>query len=366
MLLPRVCDSLHQASIVWSFLPLLVSALDKITRGQAQSLLNFEHEPVQTPSAPSPTNRLVRDAATLSSDAAFVEPPGVQSPRRRHDTLSVASHLTPASLWYVLLFFAPLLLLLRTSFAVVRNYHLQYAWSLKAYSELFTDPLTRQLLGRTLLLALVVTICCFLLGFPAAWFLSRQSPRVRTILLVLILVPWWSSYIVRVLGWQMAFGYGGVFNSLVRELGLGQGVGLFGFGWFAIALAETNLYLPLMIVPVYLTLERLDYDAVLAALSLGAKPSRVLARVILPLAAPGITTGVVFVFMPVTGEFLVPQLVGGPSNILYGNQIQTQFGNAFNWPYGSSLAILLLAVLLVLLTGVRFLSTHLTRHLPQG
>ncbi len=277
-----------------------------------------------------------------------------------------AAKLTPVSLWYLVFFIVPLAWLLRVGFAVVDNFQLRYVWSGSAYGSLVHDHLTWQLLQRSLLLALVVTVLSLLIGFPAAWLLARQPLSRRNLLLVLLIVPWWSSYIVRVFAWRMAFGEKGIINQFLSWTGAASHpLGLFSFGWFGVVITEVNLYLPLMIVPLYMTLERLDVDVIRAASSLGASPFRTFTRVVLPLAAPGIATGVVFVFMPITGEFVVPSLVGAPGNFLYGNQIQSQFSTDYNWPLGSALAIVLLMCLALILVSLRFVTGRATRNLRE-
>jgi spermidine/putrescine transport system permease protein len=312
----------------------------------------------------NPGDRPERPDVTSASESAYPGRLPRSSSAKRGGTL--AAHLGPGAIWYIVAFIIPLGVLVRTSFAVVDNYQLHYIWTTSSYTQLFTDGLARELLGRTLLLALTVTVACLVLAFPAAWVLAKLPRRTRTLLLVLMIVPWWSSYIVRVFGWQMAFGENGMLNSVWSSLGLGHELSLFDFGWFAIALAEVNLYLPLMIIPVYLSLERLDPDVVLAALSLGASRTRTFRKVILPLTSPGIVTGFIFVFMPVTGEFVVPNLIGAPSNVLYGNDIINQFGVGYNWPYGSALALLLLVVLGCILALVLFAARRSTRNMARG
>jgi spermidine/putrescine transport system permease protein len=278
-----------------------------------------------------------------------------------------AVSLAPAGIWYLLFFLIPLVWIARISLAVVDNFHLKYAWSLSAYRQLFHDPLVGELLKRSFLLALSVTVITFAIGFPAAWILSRQPPARRNLILVLIIIPWWSSYIVRVFAWQMSFGKQGIINQFLTWTGITNNpLQIFEFGWFGVLIAEVNLYLPLMIIPLYMSLERLDTDLLRAASSLGAKRIRIFRKVVLPLATPGIVAGVIFVFMPMTGEFIAPNLVGGPGQLLYGNQIQSQFGVTFNWPYGSALALILLAMLAVFLVAVRLVGGYAMRNLRQA
>jgi spermidine/putrescine transport system permease protein len=278
-----------------------------------------------------------------------------------------AASLIPASGWYIAFFFLPLAWMLRVSFAVLSNFHLKYVWSLSAYRALFHDPLVGELLSRSLLLAAAVTGGTLIIGFPAAWILARQPPGRRNVILVLMIVPWWSSYIVRVFAWEMSFGRTGILNQFLIWIGVTHGaVGFLNYGWFGVWVAELNLYLPLMIVPLYLSLERLDRDLIRAALSLGAGPVRVFRKIVLPLTAPGMIVGTIFVFMPMTGEFVAPNLVGGPAQELYGNQIQNQFGVTYNWPYGCTLAVVLLAVLVGFLILLRVAGSYAIRNLREA
>lgn len=277
--------------------------------------------------------------------------------------LGRAAQLAPTTLWYAVFFLLPLAWLARVSFGVVNNFRLEYVWSTSTYVTLWHDPLTWKLLERSFANSFGVTALTLLLGYPAAWLLVQQSPRRRNLLLVLMIVPWWSSYIVRIFAWRMAFGDKGILNEFLTWTGISGPVGIFGFGWFGVVVAEVNLYLPLMIVPLYMTLERLDRDVIRAASALGASPLRTFFRVVLPLSAPGIATGLIFVLLPMTGEFVVPSLVGGPTNFLFGNQIQTQFGTSYNWPYGSALAVVLLLLLALVLVTVRVITGRVTRNL---
>ena len=258
--------------------------------------------------------------------------------------------LGPTALWYLLFFLAPLALMVRYSFAFTEQSRIQFVWTLDNYAKIVTDPLYASLLWKSLRLAATVTLITLLIGYPAAWALARASDRHKAQLLALLIVPWWASYIVRVFGMRMGFGNGGIINAALQWLGItDHPLPLFGHNFFAIAVTEANLYLPLMIIPIYLSVERMDMAVVQAAASLGSRPLRTFLRVIVPLSLPGILTGCIFVFLPVTGTFVVPALVGGPNDIMYGNVIQSQFGESYNWPLGAALAIVLLIVLIGLL-----------------
>ena len=264
--------------------------------------------------------------------------------------------LGPTILWYSLFFLVPLALMVRYSLAFTSDARLELIWTPANYAQIVTDPIYRTLLWKSVRLAAMVTLITLLIGYPTAWALARSSDRHKIKLLALLIVPWWASYIVRIFGMRMAFGGGGIINAGLQWLGItDQPLEFFGHNIVAIAITEANLYLPLMIIPIYMTVERMDMSIVQAATSLGAKPLRTFFRVILPLSLPGILTGCIFVFLPVTGTFIVPSLVGGPNDIMYGNLIASQFGESFNWPLGAALAIILLILLIVVLrvlTGV--------------
>lgn len=256
----------------------------------------------------------------------------------------------PAALWYLVFFGLPLLVLLRFSFASSENLSVTYVWTLENYRTLATNPLYGGLLVRSLGVAALVALAAVLIGYPAAWVIARAPERRRTLLLVLLIIPWWASYIVRVFAWYTLFGNNGVLNRTVSLLGLSdEPVALFAFGMPAIIVTELNLFLPLTVLPIYMTLERLDPNLVLAARSLGGTWWYAFRRVVLPLSLPGVVAGVIFVFMPVAGTFVVPQLVGGTRGFMIGRVIASQFGAASNWALGAALAVVLLLTLLAAL-----------------
>jgi spermidine/putrescine transport system permease protein len=277
--------------------------------------------------------------------------------------LGRAIALGPTTLWYVLFFLVPLALMVRYSLAFTEQARLELVWTWANYAQAVGDPIYPALLWKSFRLAAVVTLITLLIGYPAAWALARASDRHKAQLLALLIVPWWASYIVRIFGMRMGFGGGGIINATLQWLGItDKPVPLFAHNFFAIAVTEANLYLPLMIIPIYMSVERMDMSIVQAATSLGSRPLRTFFRVILPLSLPGILTGCIFVFLPVTGTFVVPALVGGPGDIMYGNVIASQFGESFNWPLGAALAIVLLILLVVLLRAM----TALTRWASGG
>ena len=254
---------------------------------------------------------------------------------------------SPAAGFYLFVFAVPMLLMLRYSFATSENLRLSLIWTTDNYVTLLDNALYAKVLLRSLYVAGLVSVLAVLIGFPAAWIIARAPERRRNLLLVLLVLPWWASYIVRVFGWYILFGNNGVINRALLGLGIvDDPVAFFAFNLPAVVITEVNLFLPLMILPIYMTLERLDLNLILASRSLGAGRWYTFWRIVVPLSLPGVIAGVIFVFMPVAGTFIVPQLVGGTRSLMVGNVIASQFGEASNWALGSALAIVLLILLL--------------------
>lgn len=256
----------------------------------------------------------------------------------------------PVLLLFLTFFLAPILLMLRYSFGRSDEMRLVLTWTTANYGAIASDPIYLTLLARSIGVAALVSVLAVLVGFPAAWVIARAPERRRTLLLVLLVVPWWASYIVRVFAWYSLFGNSGVINRSLDLLGMVDApVTAFTFGLPAVIVTELNLYLPLTVIPIYMALERLDWTMVAAARSLGAGPFTTFRRIVLPFSVPGIIAGLIFVFMPVSGTFVVPELVGGTSGLMIGKVIASQFGGASNWPLGAALSTLLLGTLLVVL-----------------
>lgn len=257
---------------------------------------------------------------------------------------------SPAALLYAVFFLAPLVVMLRYSFATSENLRITLIWTLENYVTFLENPFYANLLVRSLLIAALVAALAVLIGYPTAWIIARAPERRRNLLLVLLIVPWWASYIVRVFAWYTLFGNNGVINKTLILLELtSEPLDFFAYNIPAVVITELNLFLPLTVMPIYMTLERLDWNLVLAARSLGAGRWYAFRRIVLPLSLPGVVAGVIFVFMPVAGTFVVPDLVGGTRGMMIGKVIASQFGGASNWALGAALAVILLTVLLVAL-----------------
>lgn len=266
--------------------------------------------------------------------------------RLRHGRLT----LVPAYLWWVLFLLIPIGIILVSSFFRRGQFGgIAFEFTLDNFVRAF-DPLFLGVLGYSVQMALLSTLICLLIGFPAAYFIAtRSSTRVKNVLLLLVILPFLTNFLIRTYAWIVLLNREGIVNNALQGAGLiDEPISLL-YNDFAVVMGLVYGYLPLMILPLYAALERLKPDLREAAEDLGARPSRILRTVTLPLILPGLVAGCVFVFVPSLGNFPVPQLLGGGQRIMIGNVINQQFLEARDWPFGSTLALLLMLILIVVL-----------------
>lgn len=208
---------------------------------------------------------------------------------------------------------------------------------------------------RSFWLAVATTAGCLLIGFPTALYLALQSERRRNLLLFLVTVPFWTNLLVRVYAWMLLLRNGGLVDGALGVFGVPEGsLGLL-YSNAAVMIGLLYSFLPFMVLPIYTSLEKLDWRLVEAAFDLGANRWQALKRVILPLALPGMLAGATLVFIPALGNYIIPELLGGGKALMIGNLIQLQFGSGHNWPLGAALAFSLfsLVLLALLFNGLR-------------
>jgi len=259
----------------------------------------------------------------------------------------------PAVAWYLVFFLVPLGIMGATSFGEVVGFSdVAYTWTLDNYRYLWDDVtgelhLYRDIFLETLKLSVVGTLSTLVIGFPLAYYIARYA-RHKTLLLLLVIVPFWTSFLIRAYAWLIL---------LDPEFALFRALGLSGFVEShevlntpkAVYIGVAYNYLPLMVLPLYAALERMDWSLVEAAQDLGDSPLRAFRRVTLPLALPGILAGSLLVFIPLTGEYIIPVILGGNKTFYAGNLIAQQFLEARDWPLGSALAMLVIGALTVAL-----------------
>lgn len=209
---------------------------------------------------------------------------------------------------------------------------------------------------RSFWLSILTTAGCLLIGFPTALYLALQDERRRNMLLFLVTVPFWTNLLVRVYAWILLLRNGGLIDEGLHKLGFSEAaIGLL-YTDNAVIIGLLYTYLPFMVLPIYTSLEKMDWRLVEAAFDLGANRWKALKRIIIPLAMPGIVAGCILVFIPSLGNYIIPELLGGGKSLMIGNLIQLQFGTAHNWPFGAALSFALLAFVLaaMLVYSMRF------------
>jgi len=215
------------------------------------------------------------------------------------------------------------------------------------FKFLLTDKLYIITYLKSVFVAATATILCLLLGFPMAYGIARAGSAARSILLLLVILPFWISFLLRVYAWMGLLNNHGVINNFLMWLGIIDQPLQLIYTDFAIYIGLVYSYLPFMILPLYAILERMDLDLVDAALDLGARPSQAFRDVTWPLARPGVIAGCLLVFIPAMGEYVIPYLLGGPESLMIGRVLFDEFFVNRDWPLASSVAIVLLMLLVV-------------------
>ena len=271
---------------------------------------------------------------------------GVARPRhqagRWRQRAATAVFLLPTSFWYFLLLVVPLGILLVFSVGE-RAPQGGYApgFTLANFAHLPTRSVA---FTNTLFLAAGGTVLCLLVGYPLAYYLATRAGSKKTFLLVLVIVPFWTSFLIRTYAWLTILGSTGI-PALLENLGFGKVVLL--NTPLAVMIGIVYNYLPLMVFPLYVSLERLDKRLLEASKDLGAARWRTFRQVTLPLTLPGVLSGVVLVFIPIMGEYLIPALLGGGRVFFVGNALVDAFLQSRNWPFGSAMAIGLIFIVLI-------------------
>lgn len=263
--------------------------------------------------------------------------------------------LLPIALLLVFCFFLPMALMVVYSFWTTDNaFRIVPEWTLKNYQRFFTNETYLRTFGKTLLMAALVTVVGIAIAIPYAWFLVRYtSKRTQRILLLLTIVPFWTSYLLRVYAWQAILGEHGLLNETLMALGvIAEPSRVLVYNNNSVFLVLLYVYFPFAALAIYASLEKFDFTLLRAAQDLGAPPWRAFVRILLPLIKPGIVTACIFVFIPVLGEYLTPTLVGGTEGVLISNLIYNFFRGA-QIPAGAAPAFLIAAFVTVLLIVFR-------------
>lgn len=261
----------------------------------------------------------------------------------------------PYVAWISVMIVIPMLLIIAYAFTVEGTAFFQGQFTLDNFARFFSDAVFIQVLGRSLRVAILTTIVCLLLGYPAAYAISRAGKRA-TLLILIITLPTWINMLVRTYAWVGILQEDGLLNHLLGLIGLGP----FPFMYtdFAVVLGMVYNFLPFMILEIQSSLSKMDPSYLEAANDLGANRTQTFLKVTLPLSLPGVVSGITLVFLPAVSSFFIPKLLGGGQYVLIGNVIESQFLTSGNWSFGSALSLIMAVIIM--------LSMFLTRKLDRN
>ena len=284
---------------------------------------------------------------------AVSTPPRDSAPERARRAPGLGARrlalLGPALTWWLVLLVAPVLLILAYSIFRRGIYGgVVYEVTFDNFDRLF-DALYLRVVWFSVRVALITTVLALLIGYPVAWFIATRPARWRTALLVLIVLPFWTSMLIRTYAWMALLNDRGLINNTLDSLGLIDRPLKLLYNEFAIVLGLLYTYLPLMVLPLYAAIERLPRELREASHDLGAGAVRSFLTVVLPLTRTGVAAGCLFVFVPALGNFIVPELLGGGRRQMVGNLIQVQFLEARDWPFGATLALAVMVLMALFL-----------------
>ncbi len=246
-------------------------------------------------------------------------------------------------LWFILI---PLVIVGFYSFMTKGSYGgIRYQFTFENYERAF-DWLYLRIFWESFQLASITAISCLVLGYPMAYVLATARPAIRSLLLVLLIVPFWTNFVVRTYALKVLFAESGPINALGMTFGIFAEPISLSNSYFMVWLGMVTNYLPYMVLPLYVSIEKFDFTLLEAGRDLGASAWNNFWKVLVPLTKPGIITGSILVFTPALGEFLIPDILGGAKTMLMGNLITEQFLKSRDWPFGSALSVLLMAIVM--------------------
>lgn len=288
---------------------------------------------------------IVKGIGRMTTEVTPVTPALEEAAERAERRRGVRLAL-PGFVYLVIFFAVPLVIVFIYSFATrsATGKTLLEDWNLESYRQL-AKPLVLEIAWRSLWLAALSTVICLLLAYPFAYFIATRRPAVRNILLVLVMIPFWSNFLVRTYAWRVLLGSDGPVSQLTELLGLGETRIL--FTPFAVLIGLVYGFLPFMVLPLYAAIERIDWSLIEAARDLYASGWESFRRVTWPLSRPGVIAGSILVFIPSLGAYVTPEILGGAKTTLLGSYIVNQFLAARNWPFGSAMSFAVMAVMLV-------------------
>lgn len=302
------------------------------------------------------------------SHPVAIEIPPISQPRRKFQW-KVSTMALPLAAYLVLFFVIPFAVILWYSFGQKPNLYVTHDNSVLSLDRYFEalSPSFLTIFAKTLRIALIGTVITLLIAYPIAYWMARKlSPRARNIVLVLVLIPYWTNFLVRTLGWQIALNPDGFISTLLQKAGVISQPLEFLNTVSAVQLGVVYNYLPLMILPIYVTLEQMDWRLLEANSDLGGSAAHGFFRITLPLSMGGVSAALLLVFVPLMGDYITPQVLGGAKGTMVGQMVANQFQSAQNWALGSAMAILLMLMILLVVVAVNLIGKAVTALLRRG
>ena len=264
--------------------------------------------------------------------------------------------ISPTFLYALILLVLPILVVIAHSFWTQHYLTIDRTFTLENYRIALTEPIYRDLLWRSLYISLTVSFFTVILAYPIAFFISFHGGRHKGLWLFLITIPFWTSYLLRVMSWKVILGYNGVLNSGLMGLGIiDEPSTALLYNTSAVIITLTHAWAAFAILPIFVSLEKVDRTLIEAAKDLGDGPLRSFLRVTLPLSAPGVISAILIVMIPTVGDYVTPRLVGGKDGVMIANAIQAQFGKAANWPLGAALSVTTMLIVTVMAGATVFI-----------
>jgi spermidine/putrescine transport system permease protein len=278
---------------------------------------------------------------------------GYTAPRGGSRTKWPIFAFLPLTVMDFVLFVLPMLIMGIASVLVIHEFHVEYRLTANNYLFFLGSPLYLSILGKSVLIAAAVTLACLVIAFPFAYFLTLLPRHVQRIMLILVILPFWTSYLLRVYAWMTILGERGLINRALLGLGiLDEPVRFLLYNNYAVVLVSVYLYIPYCVLALYTAIERLDTSLFSAAMDLGARPRQVFLHIMLPLTLPGVFASFIFVFIPMVGEYVTPTLVGGARGMMIVNIVVSQF-QALRFGVGSAMVFVITALALCLVLALR-------------
>ena len=268
--------------------------------------------------------------------------------------------ISPPLIYSLVMLAAPLALVVLLSLWSQNYLELDRTFTLDNYIEATTEPLYQLLLGRSLIISGIVTVCTVTLAYPIAYYVAMFGGKAKSLLLLLITIPFWTSYLIRIFLWKVILGYNGVINGSLLGLGIiEEPLTFILYNANAVVLTLAHAWAPFAILPIYVSLTKIDNSLLEAARDLGDNAFQRFIKVTLPLSMPGVIAATLVVFIPTVGDYVTPKLLGGTDGLMIANMIQVQFGKANNAPLGSAIAVLSMVTVGFISIGFVLLSRRL-------